>query len=241
MNSDHIIQSVVCMLAIDGRIDDQERVFLQQLQQRLGIPAKALNQALQQAKLGKGRVKLPEGPTEQQRVFEVLVHAALADGTVTPEERKILDAVGTKIGLRKDLIEHSINFYVGEARKARQTGQSEDASPLSSPPPVPQEPTTKICPKCGAEQERDRTDCIRCGIIFSRCTSETASEKPEAPPRKPLYPEYDDEAGKASEQLEQLQSFSVLLNHAGSVALIVAVIIVVGFGLVQMPERLSEK
>ncbi len=246
MNTEHIIQSVVCMLAIDGSIDEQERRFLQQLQRRLGVPAKVLQQSLNLAKQGKGSVKLPDEVADQQRVFEVLVHAALADGVVTPQERRILDAVGAKIGLRKDLIERSINFYAGEARKAA----SEQAAAGSSvpPPPVPQaspsapqESKNMTCPKCGTEQEPGRTDCLHCGIIFSRFTGEPASEAPvsgepapktpQASPRKSLYPEYDDDAGKATEQLEQLQSFSVLMSHAGAIVAAVAILIFIGYAV----------
>jgi hypothetical protein len=244
MNTEHIIQSVVCMLAIDGSIGEQERAFLQQLQRRLGVPSKVLQQALDLAKQGKGSVKLPEDPADQQRIFEVLVHAALADGTVTAQERHILDAVGAKIGLRKDLIEHSINFYAGEARKTsrkQSEGLPKAAASSSvpppvpqSPPPVPHKPETMTCPKCGAEQELDRTDCVRCGIIFSRLAG--TAETPEKPPRKPLYPEYDEDSGRAAEQLEQLQFISVLMNHAGSLVAIVAVILIVGFGVSQMSE-----
>jgi hypothetical protein len=238
MNTEHIIQSVVCMLATDGRIDEQERAFLQQLQKRLGVPSKALQQALNLARQGKGSVKLPEDPAEQQRIFEVLVHAALADATVTAQERHILDAVGAKIGLSKDVIEHSVNFYAGEARKAlREQKRSSSTVPPpvpQSPPLVPHEPETMTCPKCGAEQELDRTECIRCGIIFSKLAG--TAETPEKPPKKPLYPEYDEDSGKAAEQLEQLQFISVLMNHAGAIVAIVAVILFVGFGVSQMPE-----
>jgi len=235
MNTEHIIQSVVCMLAIDGHIDEQERTFLQQLQRRLGVPEKVLQHALNLATQGKGSVKLPEEPAEQQRIFEVLVHAALADGTVTAQERLVLDTVGVKIGLRKDLIEHSINFYAGEARKAqREQERGSSAAPPPIPPPVPQKPTTKTCPKCGTEQELDRTDCIRCGIIFSRFAG--ADGTPEKLPKKPLYPEYDEDSGKATEQLEQLQSFSALMNHAGSIVVIMIVLLVVIFGVSQMSE-----
>lgn len=264
MKTEHIIQSVVCILASDGRIAEPEGRFLQQLRQRLGVSPNVVARALHQAKQGKGRVQLPTEPAEQQRVFEVLAHAALADGTVTPQERRILNAVGAKIGLPADRIEHALQAQADSAAEAPPSAPPPIPPPVpgAAPPPVPRKAATKICPKCGAEQDGDRADCLRCGIIFSRFTG--AADSPPsaarnagplldvpgpagapsfaAPPpstpssRRSSAADADDEGGSAAEQLEHLQSISVLLSQAGGIIAVVVVLALIGFGVVNMPD-----
>lgn len=44
------------------------------------------------------------------------------------------------------------------------------------------------CPKCGVDQSDFRSECIKCGLIFSRYRPAEEREMPYPPPREPLPP-----------------------------------------------------
>ncbi len=115
MTNDELIQSVVCMLAIDRKIDDSEAQFLNSLCKHLGVSQKIVELAIKKAKQGKGRVHIPDEPAERKRLFKFLVQAATADGKVVHQEQKILDAVAAKFGIPNQEVEEAIRIWLPEA------------------------------------------------------------------------------------------------------------------------------
>lgn len=97
--SQQLIEAVVCMLAIDGKIDELEMRFLQRLVSQLKIPASVISSALQQAAYHKDTVVIPQHPFTKRRLFSELVQAALANNVLVPEERDLLASVAKKMGL----------------------------------------------------------------------------------------------------------------------------------------------
>lgn len=228
MNHEDIIRSLVCILAIDGKLDHQEFQFLQKLQKRFGVSQETLKIAIGEARQGKGKVQLSENREESKRIFELLIQATLVDGKIDPKERYVLKAVAPKIGLSKADVERMLTAQPGP----------DEQRPQSPPIPVPKEeatmaashdaggPHSQICPKCGFRQEQEAESCQRCGIIFRKYRSQDAEDAEDS-----TIPTFSDsmEPDSASARLENLKQQSFLLQRLIGVAVITVVLIVPGF------------
>ena len=62
MSKDELILSVVCMLAVDGKIDELEMQFLNNLCKELGVSREVVQAAFEKLKQGQGKLCLPEKP-----------------------------------------------------------------------------------------------------------------------------------------------------------------------------------
>ncbi len=181
MKNDDVIRSMICLFAMDGEVSKQEIQFLQEMRKKLGVSQEVVQSTFDLAKQGQGKVHLSDDPAEMRRMFEILVRAAVADGKIDPQERKVLDAVAAKTGISRKKIEDYIKNKLKQAlvAKPKPTG-----SKL-------RQPQTMNCPKCGFKQKAGRVDCIRCGIIFKRLEQQqqevTSEPDPEeSAPNAPL-------------------------------------------------------
>ena len=120
IHNDEVIQAVVCMLAIDGEIDELETRFLYRLAQRLGVARETVESALEKAKRGKGSVCIPDDPADGKRVLNFLIQAAVVNGEVTPQERKMLHAVTAKIGIPTQYIEEALKIGLKKVFDSKQ-------------------------------------------------------------------------------------------------------------------------
>ena len=109
MNNEDIIRSVVCLLAGDGEINQQEMRVLQNLRKQLGVTSEALNTIFEEARKGKGHVNIPEEAAERKRLFEFLVQASVADGRLASEERKMLNLIAAKMEISGMDVENSLS------------------------------------------------------------------------------------------------------------------------------------
>jgi tellurite resistance protein len=94
-----IIRAVVAVLAADGKIGTDEQTFLDKLGHALGVGEGAVESALEEVQGGEMTLEFPEDVAERKGLFDVLVGAARADGSVEPEEAKILDLVASRLGI----------------------------------------------------------------------------------------------------------------------------------------------
>lgn len=154
MTSGEMIRSVLGILVADGAINAPEKQFLQQLCQRFHISGDVVKTAFEELKQGKGHIVLPATAKEQKLFFRVLVQAAMADGKVGPQERKILDAAAAKMRISAT----AVGQYLA-------TGEQE-----------PSASRTMVCPKCGTEQP-EALRCQQCGIFIKSYLKQQRKEQ----------------------------------------------------------------
>ncbi len=196
MNNDDIIRSVICMFAIDGEISKQEMQFLQHLCQKLGVSQEVVKETFAQARQGKGKVHLSDDASEMSRLFNMLLQAAVVDGEVRGEERKVLNAVAAKIGIPEANVEkylteklkHASSSSPGKTPSKKKTDQNAPKKPASSggasrssktskePETTSQESDTLMCPKCGFIQA-PKGQCVRCGTVLRKFKREPSQAK----------------------------------------------------------------
>jgi len=152
MTNENIIESVICLLAVDGNINKWEMQFFNDVCKRLEVSKEARNAVLAKARQGKGRVHLPTNEADKKRLLYFLVQAVVADGKVDPEERKILDVVIDKMGMFGTDTEKFLQMRLKEVKTEKYS--------------VPGKSSIK-CPKCGNVQTTTY-QCKRCGIIFEK-------------------------------------------------------------------------
>jgi len=168
MKKEDFIRSVIALIAADGHISRQEKEFLNNLQEQLGVPQEAVSAILMKAKEGKGFLRIPKDLKEKKQLFEMLVQATLADGEIDAQEIKILKKVAVKAGIKGVNIEAYLKSRLKRAMESK-----------SDTPSL--KPSQKMdCPKCGFEQAADNTACDDCGIIFAKYNRPSAVQQPAA-------------------------------------------------------------
>ncbi len=93
------MQWMVHMTTADGLVDPQEREILRAAAVRYGIPKQRLEEYLLAAEGGNLDLSPPASEGEARRHLADMSRTAMADGKVTPGERKILMKAGRLLGL----------------------------------------------------------------------------------------------------------------------------------------------
>ena len=112
MDNVEIIHSVVSMLVTDGKLPPQESEFLKRLCQRLEVSSDEIETAFEEFAQGEAYIQLPKGEDEKKRLIHYLLEAIAADGKVAPQERKLLGAVATRLGMPQDHFEDMLNILL---------------------------------------------------------------------------------------------------------------------------------
>lgn len=119
MDNVEIINSVVSMLVTDGKLHPQESEFLKRLCQRFGIPNDIVEQAFEDFVQGESYVHLPQNNAEKKELINYLLEAMVADGKVAPQERKLLEAVATRLGVPQHHFEDMLNILLKRTAAGR--------------------------------------------------------------------------------------------------------------------------
>lgn len=149
MTNKELLCSILSLAAIDGSVNKQEMEFFDQICERIGASPEEKNAAFEKSRQGKGSIHLPEDEQHKKRLVYFLLQAAVVDGKITPEERRVLEAVVAKLGLSKDYMERFLQSRLQEIQE-----EKERAAYVT-------------CPKCGFQQP-PTNECKRCGVIFKR-------------------------------------------------------------------------
>ena len=152
MTNDDILLSIMSLLAVDGKLNKHEMRFFDEVCKRLDVSDEQKNAVVACVKQGKGSIHLPEDEADKQRLLYFLVQAVVADGTIAPKERNILDTVVQRLGIEQEYIEDVLERRLQEIKQEHYTRTDR---------------RTIKCPKCGHEQPESH-QCRRCGIIFEK-------------------------------------------------------------------------
>ena len=112
MENIDILNSVVSMLVTDGKLLPEEGKFLQRTCQRLELSEDDLEEAFGKFAQGEAYVYLPEEDDEKKRLLSYLMEAVVADGKVAPQERQLLEAVATRLGVHQDHFDDMLNILL---------------------------------------------------------------------------------------------------------------------------------
>jgi uncharacterized tellurite resistance protein B-like protein len=152
MTNEELLGSILSLLAVDGKLNKHEMRFFDEVCERLEVSQEQKETVIARIKQGKGSVHLPEDEADKKRLLYFLAQAVVADGVVAPQERHVLDAVVTRLGIGKAYVERFIEGRLEEIKRERYTRSDRKAI---------------TCPKCGHEQPESH-QCRRCGIIFEK-------------------------------------------------------------------------
>jgi uncharacterized tellurite resistance protein B-like protein len=109
-----VCRMVAGLVASDEDFDDSERQFVDKVLVRFGIPETewdAIFPLLEHDEAEAAMWRLDEAA--QKETFELLLEAALADGTVVEAEREYLEIVGRAMGLSTEAVHARIAGGVG--------------------------------------------------------------------------------------------------------------------------------
>ena len=107
------------VFAEDGRLDDQERRVIVQLAAKNGIADRLVQQWFVEIQAGEFARPAMPGEVVQQAWLDQLVGVSLADGTLTSDERRVLQQLARQLGMSRNQLRLLIDKrYVELSRKA---------------------------------------------------------------------------------------------------------------------------
>lgn len=95
-------RNLVSLSAIDGKIEEIERVALSKIAFEQGLPLDRLNLMLNRA--SEYIYLIPQNTQEREQQLEEMIKLALVDGDFAPAELELIEMVAEKLGFtRKEL------------------------------------------------------------------------------------------------------------------------------------------
>ncbi|MBI3270687.1 MAG: tetratricopeptide repeat protein [Planctomycetes bacterium] len=96
-SAEQILRTVLTLLAADGRIGPRERSFLDVVGKSLKVSPQDVETYAAEALQGRTLLALPGGAQARAEFMALLIEATAVDGMITPQERRLLDAVAGKL------------------------------------------------------------------------------------------------------------------------------------------------
>jgi uncharacterized tellurite resistance protein B-like protein len=105
-------RNLVSLSAVDGKIEDVERVALSKIAYDQGIPLDRLNVMLQRAQ--EYIYLIPQNQQERETQLNEMLELALIDGEFAKAEWELISMVGEKLGFTKDELDSIIQTHLRE-------------------------------------------------------------------------------------------------------------------------------
>ncbi len=96
---DFAFNNMMVVLAADGTPHDAEREFATELAKKWGYDLSKLDPFFQMAQNGRLVVKMPQDQKKQKKIYKMMLKAAQADQSVSPEEQELLDSIKKQYGI----------------------------------------------------------------------------------------------------------------------------------------------
>lgn len=94
---EYAINNIMCIIAADGKMSIEELQFLEEFATKMKFNKKAKSGIIAAAKQNRLRLAFPEEQKAKEKIYELMVEAAKADGVIQPQEQMILDHVKSSV------------------------------------------------------------------------------------------------------------------------------------------------
>lgn len=103
-------RNLVSLSAIDGKIEEVERVALSKIAFEQGLPLERLNLMLNRA--SEYVYLIPQNNEEREKQLEQMINLAFVDGEFAPAEKELIQMVAEKLGFTKVEFEAIVEGHV---------------------------------------------------------------------------------------------------------------------------------
>ncbi len=103
-------RNLVSLSAIDGKIEEVERVALAKIAFEQGLDLDRLNVMLNHA--NEYTYLIPQNTEEREKQLEQMINLALVDGHFAPAELELIQVVGGKLGFSKNEVDVILETHV---------------------------------------------------------------------------------------------------------------------------------
>lgn len=104
-------RNLVSLSAIDGKIEEVERVALSKIAFEQGLPLERLNLMLNRA--SEYIYLIPQNTEEREQQLEEMITLALVDGDFAPAELELIEMVAEKLGFSKNELDIILETHCG--------------------------------------------------------------------------------------------------------------------------------
>ncbi|WP_276372279.1 TerB family tellurite resistance protein [Chryseolinea sp. H1M3-3] len=108
-------RNLVSLSAIDGKIEDVERVALSKIAFEQGLPLDRLNLMLNRA--NEYIYLIPQNTEEREKQLEEMIKLALVDDDFAPAELELIEMVAEKLGFTKKELDLILETHCGYKRR----------------------------------------------------------------------------------------------------------------------------
>lgn len=108
-------RNLVSLSAIDGKIEDVERVALSKIAFEQGLPLDRLNLMLNRA--SEYIYLIPQNTEEREKQLEEMIKLALVDDDFAPAELELIEMVAEKLGFTRKELDLILETHCGYKRQ----------------------------------------------------------------------------------------------------------------------------
>lgn len=96
---DYVLNNTMVIMMADGVLEDSERDFMVKLSKKLGYNSNKISELWEHSSVNSLSIMMPDEPKAQQKVYNKMKKAAMADGTLQENEKMILDEIRNRYSL----------------------------------------------------------------------------------------------------------------------------------------------
>lgn len=90
---DFALNNVMVMIAVDGAIDEKERLFAETIAKKWGYNTEMIEPFFTMAENGNLVIRMPENPKQRGKILKLMEKAALADENISAQEAALLESI----------------------------------------------------------------------------------------------------------------------------------------------------
>ena len=90
---DYAMNNIMMIIAADGKFDSRERQLAETIAKKFGYKTNIIEPLFKQAASGRLSIKMPEDRKKREKIYSLMVKAAMADNDLSSEESRLLDEV----------------------------------------------------------------------------------------------------------------------------------------------------